>query len=290
MRVMLDGTESSSTVATAASGTFTAPPTWYARRALRSVISELSIFIERSTFSPLTLTCPSCVPTSRLRISPAICAAERPAPAARDGSTVISIWRPALTRSLFTLLRSSRLARAATIRSDALSTSTARSPVMITEMALEPALKPTSSIVTVQPSTPIGSSRVARRSLAAISSVLLARRSVMRAAFGARPVVAAISVCVPVAFSPGMEVVTSSTSLSASRRAYASRLRSRTRSVEVPSGGFTVTVSTFSLPLFRNCVGIWLTSDVAPANIAKAIASVASLVARRRSARPRIGR
>ena len=47
---------------------------------------------------------------------------------------MISIWRPAFTRSLFTFARSSLAPSVATIRSDAASTSVARSPVTITDL------------------------------------------------------------------------------------------------------------------------------------------------------------
>ena len=123
---------------------------------------------------------------------------------------------------------------------------------MMMEIAFDPAANPTSSTVTVQPSVPTGARVSLSRSFATARSVDDSRITVMRAAFGARPVMAAVSVWLPVALSPGIDVVTSSTSASRLRSVYAWRLRSRTRSVEVPSGGFTVMVSTFSLPLFKN--------------------------------------
>ena len=185
--------------------------------------------MERLTFSPSTEICPSGAPTSRLRSSPATCAAESPAPAARDGSTVISTWRPALTRSLFTFARLLFAARVSTSRSDAASTSAPRSPVMMMEIAFDPAAKPISSTVTVQPPVPTGARISLRRSFATARSVEGSRITVMRAAFGARPVMAAVSVWLPVALSPGIDVVTSSTSASRSSSVYAWRLRSRTR-------------------------------------------------------------
>ena len=177
----------------------------------------LSILMERFTFEPSIVICPSSEPTKRLRTSPATCAAESPAIAAVDGLTVISIWRPAFTRSLFTFARSPFAASVVTRRSDAASTSAARSPVTITEIALEPAAKPISSIVTVHPWVPTSASDSARRVFASARSVSALRTTVMRAAFGARPVVAATSVCVPVESALGIEVVTNSTVWSFSR-------------------------------------------------------------------------
>ena len=290
MRVMLDGTEISSTVAMLPSGTFRAPPTRYAASVAGSLTALLSIFIERFTLAPSIEIWPSCAPTRRFRTSPATCAADNPASAALDGLTVISICRPALTRSLLTLARSVFAESFVTRRSEAASTSAARSPVMMTEMAFDPAAKPTSSMVTVQPAVPTSANSVARRVFASARLDSAVRRTVIRAAFGARPVVAATRVCVPVASALGIEVVTNTTERSFARISYAARLRVSTRSVEVPTGGFTVMVSTLSLPLLRNCVGMRLTSDVAPRKRLNAMSRVISFVARRRSASPRIGR
>ena len=82
---------------------------------------------------------------------------------------------------------------------------------MITEIALEPAAKPISSTVTVHPWVPTSASDAANRVFASARSVSELRTTVMRAAFGARPVVAATSVCVPVESALGIEVVTNST-------------------------------------------------------------------------------
>ena len=236
------------------------------------------------------LTWPRPEPTRRFRTSPAICAAERPTAAAFDGSTVTSIWRPALTRSLLTFVRSPFIPSVATRRSDAASMALVFVPVITTEIAFVPALKPVSSIVTVQPWPPIGSRSAASCPLAAARSASGRSRTVMRAAFGARPVVAATSVCVPVAFSPGIDVVTSSTEPPVLRRSYASRLRSSTTCVFVPSGGFTVMIRIFSLPLLRNCVGMSPASEVAPTKRTNEMANVATFVARRLRARLNTGR
>ena len=104
-----------------------------------------------------------------------------------------------MTRSLFTFARLLFSASVSTRRSDAASTSAARSPVMMMEIAFDPAANPTSSTVTVQPSVPTGARVSLSRSFATARSVDDSRITVMRAAFGARPVMAAVSVRLPLA-------------------------------------------------------------------------------------------